>query len=95
MVLKEIIDTERTYLSSLDTLVSVFLPTLEDIVAPRDLRLLFPCQLEPLIEIHQNLLSKLEERVEGSSQWHGIVGDIFGRLCSDKIDVSPHDNYMY
>ena len=92
MVLKEIIDTERTYLTSLDTLVSVFLPALEGLVAPRDLRLLFPCQLEPLLEIHQNLLTKLVERVEGISKWHGIVGDIFGRLCSDKDEVNKTYN---
>ena len=87
LVLREILDTERTYLSSLDTLVSVFLPALEELVSPRELRLLFPCQLEPLMEMHRTLFVKLEERIEGISQWHGIVGDIFGRLCSDK-DVS-------
>ena len=84
MVLREILDTEQTYLTSLDTLLSVFLPDLEELVAPRDLRLLFPCQLEPMIKIHHNLLVKLEERIEGISNYHGIVGDIFGRLCSDK-----------
>jgi hypothetical protein len=25
----------------------------------------------------------LEERIEGVSRWHGIIGDIFGRLCTD------------
>ena len=44
----------------------------------------FPCQLEPLITMHNDLLSRLQERVDGISRWHGIVGDVFGRLCSDK-----------
>ena len=91
MVLREILETEQTYLSSLDTLISIFLPALETIVAPRDVRLLFPCQLEPLIIMHQNLYQKLEERIDGISRWHGIVGDIFGRLCSNKeVSVCFH-----
>ena len=84
MVLREIINTEEKYINSLQTLLSIYLPALETIMAPRDIRLLFPCQLEPLITMHNDLLSRLQERVDGISRWHGIVGDVFGRLCSDK-----------
>lgn len=83
-VLKELLKTERNYIGSLETLMNVFLPRLETIMSPRDVRLLFPCQLEPLIALHNDLLSRLDERIEGRSRYHGMVGDIFGRLCSDK-----------
>ena len=82
MVITELIETERKYIANLDTILNVFLPALEQIVAARDLRLLVPAQLEPLIERHRELLSRLEERTGQDSQFHGIVGDIFGRLCS-------------
>lgn len=90
MVLKELLQTEQRYITSLEILLSIFLPALENIMAPRDVRLLFPCQLEPLIEIHQDFLTRLEERIDGISRWHGIVGDIFGRLCSDKEVSNNH-----
>lgn len=93
MVLRELLQTEQRYITSLEILLTIFLPALENIMAPRDVRLLFPCQLEPLIEIHQDLLTRLEERIDGISRWHGIVGDVFGRLCSDKEVTNSHLPY--
>ena len=95
MVLREIINTEQKYINSLQTLLSVYLPALETIMAPRDIRLLFPCQLEPLITMHKDLLSRLQERVDGISRWHGIVGDVFGRLCSDKQVCDFNYSFWY
>ena len=62
-------------------------------VAPRDLRLLFPAQLEPLLERHRELLGRLEERAREGSQFAGIVGDIFGQLC-DGGNVSKESLYF-
>lgn len=93
MVLRELLQTEQRYITSLEILLSIFLPALENIMAPRDVRLLFPCQLEPLITIHQDLLTRLEERIDGISRWHGIVGDVFGRLCSEKEVINNHLPY--
>lgn len=81
MVLGEIIDTERKYVRNLEVLLNGYLPALEHVVAPRDLRLLFPAQLEPMMEKHKDLLSQLEGRVSASSLFPDIVGDIFARLC--------------
>lgn len=83
-MLGELLQTERRYISSLEIILSVFLTNVETVIAPRDLRLMFPCQLEPMIVMHRDLLARLEERVDGVSRWHGIVGDVFGRICSDK-----------
>lgn len=88
------INTERKYVQSLETLQNVYLHALEHVVAPRDLRLLFPAQLEPLIEKHTHLLEKLEERVSKSSCFPGIVGDVFSRLLKDS-NVSWSCTYSY
>ena len=81
MILNEIITTEQKYITSMKVLLDLFLPSLKGIMAEEDLRQLFPFQLEPLIELHEKLLERL---MEGISRWNGIVGDVFGRLCSDK-----------
>jgi hypothetical protein len=81
-ILQELINTERRYLSNLDTLLNTLLPAIEDFVSPRDLRLLFPCQLEPLLECHRGLIGQFEDRIVPDSESHGVVGDIFQQLCS-------------
>ncbi len=83
MIINEIIDTERRYVSSLEVLLNVYLPVLETVVAPRDLRLMFPAQLEPLLDRHGILLTKLEERMSENTLFPGIVGDIFARLLKE------------
>ena len=52
-VIGELIESERRYVANLETLLNFFLPSLELLVAPRDLRLMFPAQLEPLLEAHR------------------------------------------
>ena len=81
-ILQELINTERRYLSNLDTLLNTLLPAMEDFVSPRDLRLLFPCQLEPLLECHKGLLGQFKDRIVSDSESYGMVGDIFQQLCS-------------
>ena len=83
MVINEIIDTERKYIANLEVLLNIYLPALETVVAPRDLRLLFPAQLEPLVERHSTLLVKLDERMSDNTLFPGIVGDIFARLLKE------------
>lgn len=80
MVIGELIDTEQRYINNLEILLNVYLPALEDVVAPRDLRLLFPAQLEPLLERHRELLGRMEEREE--SPFAGTIGNIFNQLCN-------------
>jgi len=82
-VISEIMKTERKYISDLEVLLNVYLPALETEVAARDLRLLFPCQLEPLLERHTSLLVKLEERMSDNTLFPGIVGDLFARLLRE------------
>lgn len=96
-VIGELIESERRYVANLETLLNFFLPSLELLVAPRDLRLMFPAQLEPLLEAHRRLLERLEERSETQSPFHGILGDIFGRLCAQNSDsefINVYSAYM-
>ena len=85
MVISEIIDTERKYVRSLEILLNGYLLALEHVVAPRDLRLLFPAQLEPMMDKHKDLLSQLEGRVSADSLFPDIVGDIFACLCGSNV----------
>ena len=88
-ILQELINTERRYLSNLETLLNTLLPAIEELVAARDLRLLFPCQLEPLLECHKRLLGQFEDRLVPDSDGYGMVGDIFQQMCSrDSGNVS-------
>jgi hypothetical protein len=81
-ILHELINTERRYISNLETLLNTLLPAIEDMVAARDLRLLFPCQLEPLLDWHKGLLVQLEDRLDPHSDSYGTVGDIFQQMSS-------------
>lgn len=90
-ILHELVTTEQRYISSMKVLLDLFLPSLEEIMAPEDLRNLFPWQLDQMIEIHEKLLERLKE---GISQWKGIVGDVFGRIWSDKQVRDIADNII-
>jgi len=94
MVIGELIDTEQRYINNLEILLNVYLPALEDVVAPRDLRLLFPAQLEPLLERHRELLGRMEEREE--SPFAGTIGNIFNQLCNggNSEFVNTYSAYM-
>lgn len=81
MVIDELISTESKYINNLNTILSVFLPAFEHVVAPRDLRLLIPAQLEMLLEAHQGILESLKQRMSSQTKFYGFVGDIFSRLC--------------
>ena len=94
MVIGEIIDTERKYVRNLDVLLNGYLQALEHAVAPRDLRLLFPAQLEPMLEKHKELLSQLESRVSANSLFPDIVGDIFARLCGSNVSKTSYHKIM-
>lgn len=85
MVINEIISTETKYINDLNTILSIFLPAFEHVVAPRNLRLLIPAQLEMLVESHQEILTRLKQRVDNGSKFYGIVGDIFARLCDQNV----------
>ena len=91
-VICKIIDTERKYLRHLEVLLYGYLPVLKEVSTPRDLRLLFPTQLEPMMERHEDLLSQLEDRVTVESRLSTIiVGDIFAHICN----VSSLDPYVF
>lgn len=81
-VLHELVRTERRYVTNLDLLLNTLLPAMEDTVAARDLRLLFPCQLDLLLDWHKQMLVQLEERQDQNSNHHDTVGDIFRQMCS-------------
>ena len=81
-VICELIETERRYISQLEVILGLYLPSLVGVVSPKDLRVLLPDQLEPLLEAHKDLLSRLEERSMPGNAFYGIVGDLFGRLCA-------------
>lgn len=89
MIINEVISTEAKYIDNLNTILTVFLPALEHVVTPRDLRLLVPAQLEVLMETHQELLDNLKQRMSGEAQFYGFVGDIFSRLCGHSNVSNP------
>ena len=82
MVISELISTERKYIKNLNTILTVFMPAFEHVVAPRDLRLLIPAQLEMLVESHQSILDSLKERMNKETEFYDYVGEIFSRLCT-------------
>lgn len=85
MVINELIDTESKYINNLNTILTVFMPALEHVVAPRDLRLLIPAQLEMLVESQQDILKTLKQRMGSETKFYGFIGDIFSRLCNANV----------
>lgn len=82
MVVNELVSTETKYINNLNTILNVFLPALEHVVAARDLRLLIPAQLEMLVESHTAILAQLKQRQNRSSESYGLVGSVFSDLCT-------------
>lgn len=73
----ELLDTERSYIHSLQTLCDVFLrPAKEKKVLPTDFALENLRNVESILSVNQEFLSELEERMEN---WHPhqILSDIF------------------
>ena len=81
-VVREIFQTEDTYVQNLRTLTSFFyVPLLKGKLLPsHELQQLFPAELNHLLSCHTDLLDKLRDRVS-DSKWHGTIGDIFSNLC--------------
>ena len=92
MIINEIFTTESKYIGNLNTILTVFLPAFEHVVAARDLRLLIPGQLETLIESHQHILNTLKQRLDRDCQSYGLVGDIFSHLCENSSVSIAHGN---
>lgn len=95
-MISELISTEQRYVTQLEVLLGLFLPSLVGVVPPKELRLLLPEQLESMLAAHKELLARMEERASPSHVFQGIVGDLFGRLCSQtsvsvcKVTATTH-----
>lgn len=83
MIINEILTTETKYIDNLNTILSIFLPAFEHVVAARNLRLLIPAQLEMLVESHQQIKNTLKQRMDRESDMYGCIGDIFSHLCEN------------
>lgn len=73
-------DSERKYVRQLDVLLNGYQPALKEVTSARDLRLLFPTQLEPLMGKHEELLEQLELCVKDNHS--NSVGDVFACICN-------------
>lgn len=80
----KIVDAERKYLRHLEVVLNGYQPVIKEVTTPRDLRMLFPSQLEPLMMKHEELLSQLEARME-LDHTSTKVGDIFVSLFNVSI----------
>ena len=91
MVISELIETEKRYIANLETLLNFFLPSLELLVAPRDLRLMFPAQLEPLLEAHRRLV---RGRRQGYPVWPHVLGcpAVFPGFLGDRVRTTSRDH---
>ena len=85
MVIYKIMDTERKYLRHFHVLLDGYLPVVKEMSSPREIRVLFPAQLEPMMERHEELLSQLETRMECSNHSPTIIGDIFASFFNVSI----------
>ena len=79
-VICKIVDSERKYLRQLEVLLNGYQPATKEVTSARDLRLLFPTQLEPMMEKHESLLNQLEVCME--EKYSTSIGDIFARICN-------------
>ena len=80
-VICKIVDSERKYVRQLEVLCSGYQPALKEVTSVRDLRLLFPTQLEAMMEKHEELLNKLEF-CSYEEDHLACVGEIFARICN-------------
>ena len=81
-VISKIVDSERKYVRQLDVLLNGYQPAMKEVTSPRDLRLLFPTQLETMMEKHEELLDQLEICMEENHEHLTSVGDIFACICN-------------
>jgi len=96
-VAKEILDTEKKYLSCLRTLKEVFEKPMREcnLIPSKEIDVLFPEELEQILKSHTLFMKDLEERLQ-NWKLQGIVGDIFTKLSgSYHIDVLRiYSNYV-
>lgn len=96
-VAKEILDTEKKYLSCLRTLKEVFeKPVRENsLIQEKEITVLFPKELDQIFESHTHFMKDLEMRLQ-NWKLQGIVGDIFTKLSSSyHVDVLRiYSNYV-
>ena len=78
----KIVDSERKYVRQLDVLLNGYQPALKEVTSARDLRLLFPTQLEPLMGKHEELLDQLELCAKDNHSGSNSVGDVFANICN-------------
>lgn len=77
----KIVDSERKYVRQLDVLLNGYQPAMKEVTSARDIRLLFPTQLEAIMEKHEELLNQLEACVEENHS-STSVGGIFISICN-------------
>ncbi|XP_068728544.1 uncharacterized protein [Montipora capricornis] len=96
-VAKEILDTEKKYLSCLRTLKEVFEKPVREtnLIHPKEMNVLFPEELGQILESHTLFMKDLEARLQ-NWKFQGIVGDIFTKLSSSyHVDVLRiYSNYV-
>ncbi|XP_020619624.1 rho guanine nucleotide exchange factor 10-like isoform X2 [Orbicella faveolata] len=96
-VAKEILETEKKYLSCLRTLKEVFEEPMREsnLIPSKEIDVLFPGELVHILTSHTHFMKDLEERLQ-NWKLQGIVGDIFTKLSgSYHIDVLRiYSNYV-
>lgn len=88
LIIEEILETEKNYISCLETLNAVFRSQLKDanIITEKDLNSLFPSHLQDIKESHTHFMTGLEERMN-NDDWRGIIGDIFAKMTSAPVNL--------
>ena len=93
----KIVDSERKYVRQLDVLLNGYQPAMKEVTSARDLRLLFPTQLEPMMSKHEELLEQLEACIKENHSTS--VGDIFAHFCNvsniDKCSIVVKKNHAH
>ncbi|XP_066923137.1 guanine exchange factor for Rac 30-like isoform X4 [Clytia hemisphaerica] len=88
LIIEEILETEKNYISCLGTLDLVFRSHLKDanIITEKDLNSLFPSHLQDIKQAHALFMEDLEERMN-NDDWRGIIGDIFAKMTSASVNL--------
>lgn len=87
-MLRELYESEKTYVYNLETILRTFLPALAHTMPHEELQVLIPIQLEVLLDRHKAVLIQMSEQITSPE---GVIGNIFSTLCSrsksDIIDI--------
>jgi len=88
LIIEEILETEKNYISCLETLNIVFRTQLENtnIITDKDLMSLFPSHLSEIKTSHTWFMKELEDRMH-HDDWRGIIGDIFAKMTSASANL--------